>query len=318
MNERIRIGISACLLGENVRYDGQHARARHLTGTLAEYLEFHPYCPEVGCGMGIPREPVRLVGTMEDHRLVGRESGKDWTGAMRDWAESVFPEMEQKKLCGFIFKSKSPSSGMARVKIFPESGGQPVTYAGVGLFAGMLMQRFPNLPVEDEGRLHDIGLRSNFIERIFVEHRWHAMLDQGATMKGLIEFHTRHKMLIRSHDVVGYRELGKLVAAGKTMGMDELLPRYHDTLSTAMKRNPTIKKNVDVLMHIMGYFKKFISADEKQECLETIENYRNSLIPLIVPVTLMNHYVRKYDVTYLRDQYYLNPHPLELKLRNHA
>lgn len=319
MGDRIKIGISACLLGEHVRYDGQHAHARHLTGTLSDYLEFHPYCPEMGCGMGVPREPVRLVGTLEDHRLVGRETGTDWTDTMRQWAESVFDEMEAKKLCGFIFKAKSPSSGMARIKVYPESGGQPTSYAGIGLFAGMVMDRFPNLPVEDDGRMHDIMLRSNFIERIFVEHRWHAMLESGKTMKNLIEFHTRHKMLIRAHDVVGYRELGKLVAADKkSMHMDERLARYHDRLSRAMNLKPTIRKNVDVLMHIMGYFKKLITADEKQECLEMIENYRNSLIPLIVPVTLMNHYVRKYGVDYLRDQYYLNPHPLELKLRNHA
>lgn len=319
MNDRIKIGINTCLLGEPVRYDGQHAHARHLTGTLANYVEFHPYCPEVGSGMGIPRESVRLVGTLEDHRLVGRESGKDWTETMRQWAQPILDEIEEKELCGFIFKAKSPSSGMARIKIYPEGGGQPTTYAGVGLFAGMVMDRFPNLPVEDDGRMHDTMLRSNFIERIFVEHRWNAMLKNGKSMKNLIDFHTRHKMLIRSHDVAGYRALGKIVAAENgSLTIRERLTDYHDQLSRAMSLKPTIKKNVDVLMHIMGYFKKHISADEKQECLEMIENYRNSLIPLIVPVTLMNHYVRKYDVDYLRDQYYLNPHPLELKLRNHA
>lgn len=318
MSDRIKIGISACLLGEHVRYDGQGAHAKHITGTLADYLEFHPFCPEVGCGMGVPREPVRLVGTIEHQRLIGRESGKDWTDAMHTWAESAFHKMENENLCGFIFKAKSPSSGMGRVKIYPEGGGQPVSYAGVGLFAKMVMERFPLLPVEDDGRLHDVELRGNFIERIFVEHRWHGMMEKGMNISALIDFHTRHKMLIRSHDVVGYRNLGKLVGDGKSVEPEKLFQQYYELLGTALSRKPTIKKNVDVLMHILGYFKKMLSPDEKQEALELIENYRNNLVPLIVPVTLMNHYVRKYDVPYLKTQYYLNPHPLELKLRNHA
>lgn len=318
MENRIKIGISSCLLGEKVRYDGQHAHARHLTGTLADYLDFYPICPEVGCGMGTPREAVRLVGTLEDNRLVGRVTGKDWTDTMRSWAGGIMPTLREERLCGFIFKAKSPSSGMARIKIYPAEDGQPVSYAGVGLFAGMIMEHFPLLPVEDDGRLHDVVLRGNFIERIFVEHRWHQQLDAGQSMKNLIEFHSRHKMLIRSHDVAGYRDLGKLVAEGKQLGMDALYARYHAQLGKALSRKPTIKKHVDVLMHIMGYFKKLLTSDEKRECLEIIENYRETLVPLIVPVTLMNHYVRKYGVSYLRDQYYLNPHPLELKLRNHA
>ncbi len=318
MTDPIKIGISACLLGEKVRYDGQGALARHLTGTFAGYFDFYPICPEVGCGMGVPREAVRLVGTVDAPRLVGRQTGQDWTDAMRAWAETVWPEMEKQRLCGFIFKAKSPTSGFQRIKVYPESGGQPVSYAGVGLFAGMVMDRFPLLPVEDDGRLHDVGLRANFIERVFVEHRWNRMLDQGPSAKHLIDFHTRHKMLIRSHDVVGYRELGKIVAEGGKGDMADRFTRYHARLHQALALKPTIKKNVDVLMHAMGYFKKILSHDEKQECIEIIENYRNNLIPLIVPVTLLNHYVRKYGIDYLRDQYYLNPHPLDLKLRNHA
>ncbi|BDQ33166.1 YbgA family protein [Pseudodesulfovibrio portus] len=318
MPEPIRIGISACLLGEKVRYDGQGAHAKHLTGVFADSFEYHPVCPEVGCGMGVPREAVRLVGTRENPRLKGRQTGRDWTDAMRDWAEGIWPELEKKRLCGFIFKAKSPSSGITRIKVYPESGGQPVSYAGVGLFAGMVMERFPLLPVEDHGRLHDVVLRGNFIERVFVEHRWNRMLDRGATMKNLIDFHTRHKMLIRAHDVTGYRELGKIVAEGGKGDLPKRFARYHERLHRALSLKPTIKKNVDVLMHVMGYFKKVLSRDEKQECLEIIENYRNNLIPLIVPVTLMNHFVRKYGIEYLREQYYLNPHPMDLKLRNHA
>ncbi|HKI81165.1 MAG TPA: DUF523 and DUF1722 domain-containing protein, partial [Pseudodesulfovibrio sp.] len=307
IRKRIRIGISACLAGQKVRYDGTNAKAEHLTGVLADHLELVPVCPEVGCGMGVPREAVRLVGTLEDNRLKGRQTGTDWTDAMRAWAESFLPELEKVRLCGFIFKAKSPSSGMGRVKVYAESGGQPASYAGVGLFAAMVMARFPLLPVEDDGRLHDVGLRANFIERIFTEHRWHVFLENGPTMKGLIDFHTRHKMLVRAHDVTGYRELGKLVAEGKRLNQDDLLRRYHERLARAMALKSTTRKNVDVLMHILGYFKKLLGPDEKRECLELIEHYRNGFVPLIVPVTLFNHFIRKYDVSYLRGQYYLNP-----------
>lgn len=318
MPDPIKIGISACLLGQKVRYDGQGAHARHLTGVFGNHFEYHPICPEVGCGMGIPREAVRLVGTLENHRLVGRQTGRDWTDAIRTWANGIWPELEKKRLCGFIFKAKSPTSGFSRIKIYPESGGQPNSYAGIGLFAGMVMKRFPLTPVEDDGRLHDVVLRSNFIERVFVEHRWNRMLDQRPTVKNLVAFHTRHKMLIRAHGVVGYRELGKIVAEGGRANPEELFREYRERMATALSLKPTIRKNVDVLMHILGYFKKILTPDEKQECLEIIENYRNELIPLIVPITLINHYVRKHSVEYLRNQYYLNPHPLDLKLRNHA
>jgi uncharacterized protein YbgA (DUF1722 family)/uncharacterized protein YbbK (DUF523 family) len=314
----IRIGISACLLGEKVRYDGGHAHARHVTSLLSDMVEFHPVCPEVGCGMPIPREAVRLVGTPESCRLKGRESGTDWTDRMTDWARGALDQLADARLCGFIFKAKSPSSGMTRIKVYPEGGGQVPSHAGVGLFARLFMERFPLLPVEDEGRLHDIGLRANFIERVFVQHRWNGVIEGGRRMKDLIDFHTRHKMLIRAHDVPTYRAMGALVAGGKGMPGDELFDRYAEMLNQAMAHKPTPRKNADVLMHIMGHFKAMLTADEKQECLEIIDNYKRELIPLIVPVTLMNHYVRKYRAHYLRDQFYLAPHPLELKLRNHA
>jgi uncharacterized protein YbgA (DUF1722 family)/uncharacterized protein YbbK (DUF523 family) len=314
----IRIGISACLLGEKVRYDGGHAHAKHVTGLLAGLMDLHPICPEVGCGMGIPREPVRLVGTPESYRLVGRETGRDWTAAMTAWSRKVLDQLAGTRLCGFIFKAKSPSSGMTRIKVYPRSGGQAISHAGVGLFARLFMERFPLLPVEDEGRLHDVELRTNFFESVFVRHRWNAILDSGRSMKDLIDFHTSHKMLIRSHDVQLYREMGALVAAGKHMVRDDLFGQYEQKLAAAMARKATVRKHHDVLMHIMGYFKKMLTLDEKSECLEILTNYKKGLIPLIVPVTLMNHYVRKYGVTYLREQHYLSPHPLELKLRNHA
>ena len=225
-------------------------------------------------------------------------------------------ELEKENLCGFIFKSDSPSSGLERVKVY-DPNGIPVK-KGVGLFARVFIDHFPLLPVEDEGRLHDPLLRENFIESIFVWKRWREMSEQNRSKGGLVDFHSRHKLLIMAHSPKQYQVLGQWVAQGKGVSLDDLLLQYQEMLSSALRQKPTNKKNANVLQHILGYFKKDLTPDEKQEALEVIENYARGLVPLIVPVTLMNHYVRKYQQPYLRDQYYLNPHPLELQLRNHA
>ena len=225
-------------------------------------------------------------------------------------------ELEKENLCGFVFKSDSPSSGLERVKVY-DPNGIPVK-KGVGLFARVFTDHFPLLPVEDEGRLHDPLLRENFIERIFVWKRWREMGEQNRSKGGLVDFHSRHKLLIMAHSPKQYQVLGQWVAQGKGVFLEDLLLQYQEMLSSALRQKPTNKKNANVLHHILGYFKKDLSPDEKQEALEVIENYAQGLLPLIVPVTLMNHYVRKYHQPYLRDQYYLNPHPLELQLRNHA
>ncbi len=312
----IRLGISTCLLGEKVRYDGSHKLDRFLTDTLGRYVEYVPVCPEVECGMGVPREPLRLVGSAESSRLVTVRSGVDHTERMLQWAEMRVRELEKEGLCGFIFKSGSPSSGMERVKVYSEKG-NPVRN-GVGMFARVFMAHFPLLPVEDEGRLHDPKLRESFIEAIFVLKRWRELAWEGADIGALVEFHTRHKLLVMSHSPEHYRAMGKLVAGAKNSPREELLTRYPVLLMDALSRKTTIKKNANVLQHIMGYFKKDLSADEKQELLEILSNYAQGHIPLIVPVTVMKHYVRKYNQAYLKEQYFLHPHPLELQLRNHA
>lgn len=226
--------------------------------------------------------------------------------------------LEAEDLDGFIFKSRSPSSGMERVKVYPESGKGMAEKKGVGIFARAFMDKFPNLPVEEDGRLHDIILRENFIERIFVHRRWRNLLAENRTVGGLVKFHTRHKLLLLSHSEKVYREMGRLVANATTIPQDELFASYESQLLSALKLRSTLRKHTNVLHHLLGYFKKQLSADEKQEVLEIIERFKQGLIPLIVPVTLINHYVRKYGQEYLAEQYYLNPHPLELKLRNHA
>jgi uncharacterized protein YbgA (DUF1722 family)/uncharacterized protein YbbK (DUF523 family) len=313
----INLGISACLLGQNVRYDGGHQHDRFLTDTLGRFVTYVPVCPEVECGLPVPREAMRLVGRADSPRLLTISTKNDLTGQMTAWARKRVRELESEDLCGFIFKSKSPSSGMQRVKVYSEQNGIPA-HNGIGMFARVFMEHFPLLPCEEEGRLHDPELRENFIERIFVYRRWRETLAIGRPAKAVVDFHTRHKLLILSHSTTHYREMGRLVAQGKALNTSEALGRYQTLLMEALALRATVKKHVNVLQHMMGYFKKVLSADEKKELLEIIENYYREQVPLIVPITLINHYVRKYDEDYLAGQYYLNPHPSELKLRNHV
>lgn len=316
MDERIRIGISACLLGQPVRYDGSHKHDRYITGTLGEYFEFVPVCPEVEAGFPIPRESLRLVGDPENPRLVTTRSGIDHTARMTAWAERRVRELEAENLCGFIFKSDSPSSGLMRVKVYNEKG-MPEK-KGVGIFARAFTRHFPLLPVEEEGRLNDPKLREMFIEQIFTLKRWRETLALPRRPGNLVDFHTRHKLLILAHSPAVARAMGKLVAEAKRLPASELYRDYERLLVEALRTRTTVRKNLNVLQHILGYFKRQLTADEKQELLEVFDRYRREYVPLIVPVTLLNHYVRKYDQPYLRDQVYLNPHPIALKLRNHA
>jgi uncharacterized protein YbgA (DUF1722 family)/uncharacterized protein YbbK (DUF523 family) len=316
MTTPLKIGISACLLGEKVRWNGGHALNRFVAHTLGRFVAFVPVCPEVECGLGTPRETLRLVGSVAAPRLVTSKTGIDHTDRMQAWAARRLDQLAEENLCGFIFKKDSPSSGLLRVKVYNDKG-QPVKQ-GVGMFARAFTERFPRIPVEEEGRLNDPKLRENFIEQIFVLKDWRDTLAQGQTMGRLVAFHTRQKLLILSHSQKHYRQMGKLVAAGKRLAPDETYDRYEALLMEALGLKTTLKKNTNVLMHILGHFKKQLSADEKQEMLEVIDHYRMEQIPLIVPITLVNHYVRKYDKPYLAQQSYLTPHPLELKLRNHA
>lgn len=313
---QIRVGVSSCLLGMHVRYDGGHKRDKFILNTLGKHFEWVHVCPEVECGLTTPREAMRLVGDPSQPRLVTSRTGVDHTERMQRWAEEKLDELEEKELAGFIFKAKSPSSGMERIKVYDHNGiPQPV---GRGIFASMFMERFPHIPVEDDGRLHDPDLRENFIERVFVMQRWFDMLKEGKTRGNLVDFHTRHKLLIMAHSVEEYREMGRLVASAKDYDEDELFQRYLEHLTRAMKTHATNKKNANVLEHMLGYFKDQLSGDEKQEMLEVIEHFKRGDVPLIVPITLFNHYIRKYDEQYLKGQVYLEPHPVELQLRNHS
>ncbi|MBN1614612.1 MAG: DUF523 and DUF1722 domain-containing protein [Deltaproteobacteria bacterium] len=314
--DNLRLGISTCLLGEPVRYDGGHKLDPFLRDTLGRYVEYVPVCPEVECGLGVPREAMRLVGRPDSPRLVTVKTKRDFTERMERWARRRVVELEREGLCGFIFKGGSPSSGMERVKVYDEKG-VPVKI-GVGIFAREFMEHFPLIPVEEEGRLHDPALRENFIERIFTWRRWRKALSERSLPRAVVDFQSRNKLLVMSHSPKHLREMGRLAADPKDMPAKELAGRYQTLLMEAMGLKATPRKHTNVLMHMMGYFKRNLDAPEKQELLEIIEAYRRELIPLIVPVTLIGHYVRKYNQPYLRDQTYLNPHPLELRLRNHV
>jgi uncharacterized protein YbgA (DUF1722 family)/uncharacterized protein YbbK (DUF523 family) len=316
MDDRIKIGVSACLLGQPVRFDGSHKHDRYLTGTLGEYLEFVPVCPEVEAGFPVPRETFRLVGDPQNPRLLTTRTGVDHTERMTAWAEKRVRELEAENLCGFIFKSDSPSSGLERVKVYNDKG--MAEKKGVGLFARAFTRHFPLLPVEEEGRLNDAKLRETFIEQIFTLKRWRETLALPPGLKHLVDFHSRHKLLVLAHSPAHATLMGKRVAAGKGRPIREVYADYERLLLEALRLKTTVKKNMNVLQHIMGYFKQQLTADEKQELLEVLDQYGREYVPLIVPVTLLNHYVRKYDEPYLKQQLYLNPHPLVLKLRNHA
>ena len=316
MQDNIKIGISTCLLGENVRYDGGHKLDRYLRDIVGQFVQWVPVCPEVECGLSIPREAMRLIGDVNAPRLVTIKSGIDYTERMQNWIKVKLDQLEKENLCGFVFKSKSPSSGMQRIKVYNKSG-TPIK-KGIGLFARAFMERFKLMPVEDEGRLNDPNLRENFIERIFVYKRWQDLIEKGKTPGNLVSFHSAHKLLIMAHSPKDSRKLGKIVANDKDKTSELAFEEYFEILMTALQLKASVKKNTNVLHHIMGYFKKSISADEKQELLEIIEHYHQGLLPLIVPITLLKHYIRKYQKPYLQSQHYLNPHPLELMLRNHV
>jgi uncharacterized protein YbgA (DUF1722 family)/uncharacterized protein YbbK (DUF523 family) len=316
MEERIRLGVSTCLLGESVRWNGGHARNRFITDTLSQFVDFVPVCPEVEAGFPIPRETFRLVGDPQSPRLTTSRTKVDHTDTMLAWARQRVSDLEKENLCGFIFKKDSPSSGLYRVKVYTDKG-MPHKQ-GVGLFARAFTEHFPRVPVEEDGRLNDPLLRETFIEQIFTMKRWRETLSKKRRVGELVDFHTRHKLLMLAHSPTHYRLMGKLVAGGKSMPMNDLYDQYEALLVEALRLKVTVKKNLNVLYHLLGYFKKQLTADEKQELLEIIERYGKEYVPLIVPVSLINHYVRKYRQPYLQQQVYLNPHPVELKLRNHA
>lgn len=313
-SEPIRVGVSSCLLGRQVRYDGGHKRDRYVTDILGEWFKWVMVCPEVEIGLGTPRPTIRLEGDVERPRLVEPKSGEDLSERMRSYSEKRVTDLQKLDLDGYILKRASPSCGMERVKVWSESG-MP-TKKGAGLFAEVLLKRWPELPVEEEGRLNDPVLRENFVERVFCRHRWRSLNRGGRTRGKLVAFHTAHKMLLRAHNEAGYRRLGKIVASFGSRTDAEVFDAYEEEFFTVLRRRATPKRHANVLQHAVGYLKKLAEPAERRELLDLIEDYRQSLVPLVVPITLLNHHVRRHRVPYLAGQIYLEPHPKELMLRN--
>jgi uncharacterized protein YbgA (DUF1722 family)/uncharacterized protein YbbK (DUF523 family) len=287
-----------------------------VTDILGRYVEWVPVCPEVEAGLGTPREAMRLVGDPEHLRLMTIKSGKDHTQALATMTAARLPALEGLDLSGFVFKKDSPSCGVERVRTYNEHG-MPGR-KGVGLFARAYIERFPLIPVEEEGRLCDPLLRENFIERVFCYRRWRDLFEGGVTRKAVVHFHTIHKYLLLAHSAQHYQRLGRLVAQAKAYGPQDLAGRYGELFMQALSVRATMRKHVNVLQHILGYFKERLDAAEKAELAGVIADYHRGLTPLIVPLTLIKHYVQIFDVAYIRHQVYLSPHPKELMLRNHV
>ena len=313
---RIRLGISACLLGDQVRYDGGHKRDTFLTTVLGPFVEWVRVCPEVESGMGTPRESIRLVDEGGGIKLLTVKARVDHTASMTAYSAEKVHALEGQDLCGYVLKKDSPSCGMTRVKVY--TGKAPATRTGVGVFAQALIARFPSLPVEEEGRLTDPRLRDNFIERVFAYRRLRDLFESRWTVGDLVRFHTAHKLVLLAHSTQAYTRLGRLVADAKSLDRVSLRARYVAGFMEALTAIATPLRHTNVLQHMVGYFKKTLDAASRAELLAAIEDYRLGLVPLIVPITLVRHYVRVHGVDYLAGQVYLAPHPKELRLRNHV
>jgi uncharacterized protein YbgA (DUF1722 family)/uncharacterized protein YbbK (DUF523 family) len=312
---RIRIGISSCLLGEKVRYDGGHKKDEFLTSHFGRYVEWVPMCPEFEIGLGVPRESLRLVSTGNDTRLIAPRSGLDHTDQMNLWTKQKAGVLVDQGLCGFVLKRSSPSCGLERVKVYSDSG-MPQR-DGRGLFATGIAERFPDLPMEEEGRLNDPRLRENFVSRVFSYKRWMDLHKQNFTRARIMQFHAHHKYVLMAHEQAGVRRLGNLIGnADGSMPARKLGKEYFKAFCAVMHRTPTRRNHTNVLQHLAGYFSAKLDSGDRAELADVIERYRRDRLPLIVPIAFIRHYVHKFNVEYLQDQVYLDPHPDELNLLN--
>jgi uncharacterized protein YbgA (DUF1722 family)/uncharacterized protein YbbK (DUF523 family) len=309
-----KIAISACLMGAEVRFNGGHKESRLCSRTLTDYFEFVPVCPEVAIGLGIPREPIRLIGDPENPEAVGTVNPEtNVTRPLAEYGQKMAAELDD--ICGYIFMQKSPSCGLERVKVY-QANGSPVDGGGRGIYAQAFCALHPDLPVEEDGRLNDPVLRENFLTRVFAYSAWQQLLREGVTRRGLIEFHSRYKYLLMAHNPVQYKTLGNLLGNMGQTDPAELGPRYFSELMAALKKCATRRTHTNVLQHISGYLKQAISAEDKQEMQHVIGQYRHGIVPLVVPMTLLKHHFRQHPDPYIAQQVYLQPHPENLSLRN--
>jgi len=311
----IRVGISSCLLGAAVRFDGGHKHDRYLTGLLGDHFEWVAVCPEVEAGLGTPREAMRLEREPDGVHLRAIRSRDDHTHTLKRLVSARVRELERADLCGYVLKSKSPSCGMERVRVY---GPGSIQRNGRGLFAQALSERLPNLPVEEEGRLNDARLRENWIERVFAYRRLRLLFAAKPGRGRLVAFHTAHKMQLLAHSPSLYRSLGRLIAAAKDTPLRELRERYCCEFMEALSKPATPRRHQNVLQHALGQLRGVVDAATSQQLHDLMEEYGAGLVPLVVPITLLRHHVERLEIDSLAGQTYLDPHPRELMLRNHV
>lgn len=310
----IRVGISACLLGDPVRFNGGHKASRLCSETLARHFEFVPVCPEVAIGLGTPREPIRLVGDPANPRAVGTVHPElDFSEALTAYGKHIAAELGD--LSGYIFMHKSPSCGMERVKVY-QANGHRADAGGSGLFARTLMQAWPDLPMEEDGRLNDPVLRENFLTRVFAHAEWQRLLSAGLTRRALVGYHARYKYQLMASDPQQYKALGRMVASIGNASLEAFAPAYFSQLMSALKKTASRGNHSNVLQHLSGYLKRNIDPEDKQELQRLITQYRQGIVPLVVPLTLLKHHFRRHPDRYVANQAYLQPHPEALSLRN--
>jgi uncharacterized protein YbgA (DUF1722 family)/uncharacterized protein YbbK (DUF523 family) len=316
MTAPVRIGVSSCLLGQKVRYDGGHKRDSFIADMLARFVEFVPLCPEMEMGLGAPRDSIHLAEIEGKLRLVNPKTQRDLTDTMTEWTRRRLKLMEKEPLSGFVLKKDSPSCGMERVRVHHD--GKPPTKEGVGLFAKLLMARWPTLPVEEDGRLNDSRLRENFIERVFAYHRLDEFFGKPWSVGDLVRFHTAEKLMLMAHEPAGYQELGRLVANAKGKSPHEFAAAYRTRFMGALKHLATTRRHVNVLSHAAGYLRDVATPEERRELLSVINDFQRELVPLVAPIVLLRTFVRTKNIAYLEGQTYLSPHPKEMMLRNHV
>lgn len=306
----VKIGISSCLLGEEVRFDGGHKRSNFCVKELSQHVEFISICPEMAIGMGTPRPAIRLVKDGELITLQSRDGSLDVTKDMNEFSEKKVQELDF--ISGYIVCSKSPSCGLERVLEY-KKGTNNSTKSGVGIFTRHLIEHYPHLPVEEDGRLNDMLIRENFFTRVFAHHDWQSMLSTPLSKRKLTDFHARYKYLIMSHNTTSYKKLGRIV--GNIDDVEKTAEIYFSEFMQALTKKATKKTHTNTLQHIQGYFKKHLTSEQKAELSESIMKFHDGVVPLLVPITLINHYLKEYPIPYIEQQVYLNPHPELLKLR---
>ncbi|TNF92409.1 MAG: DUF1722 domain-containing protein [Gammaproteobacteria bacterium] len=312
--KRPRIGVSACLLGRKVRFDGGHKHNRYISSLLSEHVGLLPVCPEMELGLGVPRPTIQLRSQGQDPRLVvSKDPGLDLTDSMKSYASGRVETLGE--LDGFIFKKDSPSCGLFRVPVVINEQGHRMK-EGTGLFAQTFVERYPLIPVEEEGRLNDAVLRENFFERVYAYRRWKEIPEPESNVFGFIEFHARHKLMLMSRGSSYYQELGRVVAGVTRKDLSQRRDAYIHRFMEIMSMNTRRGRQVNVMQHILGYLKQVLSADDKSELLNIFEAYRQQQLPLITPITLLRHHLRRHPQPYLDSQHYLQPYPEQLALRS--